>query len=465
MKKRRHFLKEQKKGLILDKATELFARKDFYEVMMDDVAHLSKVAKGTLYNYFESKEELYNQIILNNLENLLSSVRSSLSNELSIIELLYAYVSSFYQYLVSHKNFFRIYLKIFWKEDEEIETSIKLKSEELSSILSDIIYKGKRENLFRDLEEDFVIRLIIGNIFNSVKRSIDNNFSHDQLLAERENLFDFILNSLYAGFDNSIIRPLKNKTIVLTRTVEQSTESAAVFSELGAKVITFPTLEIVPPANWKNFDEMVLDKNKPDFIIFTSAHTVTMFAQRLKELQKDFDFSHTKVVAIGSKTNQICTQNNIPVNIVPEKFSGEGVVAALSKFNLKNKIIFIPRSAIGRAELPKGLEELGAIIKTVPVYNVSLPRKSVVEESLKQLKESKPDVYVFTSPSTFENFLTIMKIDIPANYFKGVDVAAIGPTTKSAIESRKVKVNIMPSEYTIKGLANKMIEYYRLKEK
>lgn len=465
MKKRRHFLKEQKKGLILDKATELFARKDYYEVMMDDVAHLSKVAKGTLYNYFESKEELYNQIILNNLENLLSSVKSSLSNELSIIELLYAYVSSFYQYLASHKNFFRIYLKIFWKEDEEINSAIKLKSEELSSILSDIIYKGKRENLFRDLEEDFVVRLIIGNIFNSVKRSIENNFSQDQLSAERENLFDFILHSLYAGFDNSIIRPLKNKTVVLTRTVEQSTESAAVFSELGAKVIIFPTLEIVPPANWKNFDEMVLNKIKPDFIIFTSAHTVTMFAQRLKELQKDFDFSYTKVVAIGSKTNQICKQNNIPVNIVPEKFSGEGVVAALSKFNLKNKIIFIPRSAIGRAELPKGLEELGAIIKTVPVYNVSLPRKSVIEESFKQLKESKPDVYVFTSPSTFENFLTIMKIDNPANYFKGVDVAAIGPTTKSAIESRKVKVNIMPSEYTIKGLANKMIEYYRSKEK
>ncbi|MGQ9643770.1 MAG: uroporphyrinogen-III synthase, partial [Ignavibacterium sp.] len=287
----------------------------------------------------------------------------------------------------------------------------------------------------------------------------------EQLNIEKENLFDFIIHSVYAGFDNSMIRPLKNKTVVLTRTVEQSAESAAAFTELGAKVIIFPTLEIVPPPNWKSFDEIILDKSKIDFIIFTSAHTVTMFVHRLKELKKDFDFSHTKVVAIGSKTKQICTQNNIPVNIVPEKFSGEGVVAALSKFNLKNKVVFIPRSAIGRAELPKGLEELGAIIKTVPVYNVSLPGKNVVEESLKQLKESKPDVYVFTSPSTFENFLTIMKIDNPANYFKSVDVAAIGPTTKSAIESRKVKVSIMPSEYTIKGLANKMIDYYRSKEK
>lgn len=465
MNKRKNFLKEQKREVILNKATELFARKDYYEVMMDDVAHLSKVAKGTLYNYFDSKEELYNQIILRNLENLLDSLKASLTNEHSIIELLYTYTSGVYQFLVSHKNFFRIYQRFIWKEDEESNLSINMKSEELSSLLSDIIYKGKRENLLREVDEDFAVRLILGNIFSCVKRSIDNNFSEEQQNTEKENLFDFIIHSVYAGFDNSMIRPLKNKTVVLTRTVEQSVESAAAFTELGAKVIIFPTLEIVPPANWKSFDEIILDKNKIDFIIFTSAHTVTMFIQRLKELKKDFDYSHTKVVAIGNKTKQICTQNNIPVNIVPEKFSGEGVVAVLSKFNLKNKVVFIPRSAIGRAELPKGLEELGAIIKTVPVYNVSLPRKSVIEESLKQLKESKPDVYVFTSPSTFENFLTIMKIDNPANYFKSVDVAAIGPTTKSVIESRKVKVSIMPSEYTIKGLANKMIEYYRSKEK
>jgi uroporphyrinogen-III synthase/AcrR family transcriptional regulator len=433
--------------------------------MMDDVAHLSKVAKGTLYNYFESKEELYNRIILHNLENLLTSVKSSLSNDLPVIDLFYAYVTSVYQYFISHKNFFKIYMKFILKDDEEINQAIRLKAEVLSSLLSDIIYKGKRENLFREVDEDFAVRLILGNIYNSVRRSIENNFSEEQLNIEKENLFDFIIHSVYAGFDNSTIRPLKNKTIVLTRTVEQSTESAAAFTELGAKVIIFPTLEIVPPSNWKSFDEIILGSNKIDFIIFTSAHTVTMFVHRLKELEKDFDFTNTKVVAIGSKTKQICNQNNIPVNIVPEKFSSEGVVAALSKFNLKNKIVFIPRSAIGRTELPKGLEELGAILKTVPVYNVSLPGKTVIEESLKQLKVSKPDVYVFTSPSTFENFLTIMKIDNPVNYFKGVDVAAIGPTTKSAIESKKVKVNIMPSEYTIKGLAKKMIDYYRSKEK
>jgi hypothetical protein len=67
---------------------------------------------------------------------------------------------------------------------------------------------------------------------------------------------------LYSGFNNNKVRPLKNKTIVLTRTIEQSKESAAIFSELGADVIVFPTLEIVPPNNWDRFDELILSDKK-----------------------------------------------------------------------------------------------------------------------------------------------------------------------------------------------------------
>jgi uroporphyrinogen III methyltransferase/synthase len=132
---------------------------------------------------------------------------------------------------------------------------------------------------------------------------------------------------------------------------------------------------------------------------------------------------------------------------------------------LKDKLVFIPRSAIGREDLPKGLEELGAKIVTVPVYNVSLPSIESVQQNIEQLNSTKPDVFIFTSPSTFENFLLIMKINNPVSFFKNYDVAAIGPTTKSAIENSKVKVSIMPDEFTIKGLANKMIEFYRKSEK
>jgi uroporphyrinogen-III synthase len=457
--------KEKKRERMLEVAAELFSKKNYHEVMMDDVARLTDVAKGTVYNYFSSKEELYFSIMSSKLENLNTSLKNKIASEISIIDSLHTYIIHLYMFMMKYQNFFLMYQKEYMNAQNEFCDELRGMSDELKSILSDVIYKGKRENQFRDVDESFTVKLVLGSIFGAVQRGVENKYTGEKLIEEREKLFDFILHGLYSGFNNNKVRPLKNKTIVLTRTIEQSKESAAIFSELGADVIVFPTLEIVPPNNWERFDELILSEQKIDFIVFTSAHAVTMFIKRCSELNKQIDFEKTKVVAVGNKTKSVCEENKIKVDIVPAKFSGEGVVEELSKFNLKDKLVFIPRSAIGREGLPNGLEELGAKIITVPIYNVSLPSKESIKQNIEQLNSSKPDVFIFTSPSTFENFLLIMNINNPVSFFKNYDVAAIGPTTKTAIENNKVKVSIMPDEYTIKGLANKMIEFYNNTEK
>jgi len=457
--------KERKRERMLEVAAELFSKKNYHEVMMDDVARLTDVAKGTVYNYFSSKEELYFTIMSSKLENLNTSLKNKIASEISIIDSLHSYIIHLYMFMMKYQNFFLMYQKEYMNAQNEFCDELRGMSDELKSILSDVIYKGKRENQFRDVDESFTVKLVLGSIFGAVQRGVENKYTSEKLVEEREKLFDFILHGLYSGFNNNKVRPLKNKTIVLTRTIEQSKESAAIFSELGADVIVFPTLEIVPPNNWDKFDEVILSSQKIDFVVFTSAHAVTMFIKRCSELNKKVDFEKIKVVAVGNKTKSVCEENKINVDIVPKKFSGEGVVEELSKYDLKDKLVFIPRSAIGREDLPKGLEELGAKIITVPIYNVSLPSKESVQLNIEQLNSTKPDVFIFTSPSTFENFLLIMNINSPVSFFKNYDVAAIGPTTKTTIENHKVKVSIMPDEYTIKGLANKMSEFYQKSEK
>jgi uroporphyrinogen-III synthase len=56
--------------------------------------------------------------------------------------------------------------------------------------------------------------------------------------------------------------------------------------------------------------------------------------------------------------------------------------------------------------------------------------------------------------------LEIIFLKNPFQFFTKFDVAAIGPTTKDAIEAKKVKVKILPKEYTINGLINKIVEHY-----
>jgi uroporphyrinogen-III synthase/AcrR family transcriptional regulator len=460
LKEKREIKRERKREKILDAAAELFSNKNYHEVMMDDVAKLISVAKGTVYNYFTSKEELYFTIMKTRMESLLILLRQKIETEESSIDSLRAFVVHLYMFMIKHRKFFLIYQReSLNKQNSFCEDLISLEKQ-MKQMITQIVSSGENEGVFRKVNEGFAISLILGSVYGAVQRGINNNFPEDVTIKEKEELFDFVLHALYSGFNNIRELPLKGKTIVITRTIEQSRESASALTNLGANVIIIPTLEIVPPADWNKFDSALSHPEKIDFIIFTSVHSVEMFSKRCREIGASLNYNRTKVVAVGSKTSSYCHKNNIYVSIVPEKFSAEGVIEALSKFNLKNKIVFIPRSAIGREELPKGLKDLGAIIKSVPVYNVSIPTKEKLQHSLEILNSTNVDLFIFTSPSTFENFLQIADIKNPFQFFAKFDVAAIGPTTKDAIEAKKVKVKILPKEYTINGLINKIVGHY-----
>lgn len=69
-------LDEGKRRLILQAAASHFATKPFHEVKLDHIAAEAKLGKGTIYIYFESKEDLYVGLILDGVENLLRELEA-----------------------------------------------------------------------------------------------------------------------------------------------------------------------------------------------------------------------------------------------------------------------------------------------------------------------------------------------------------------------------------------------------
>jgi len=77
-KSRRQVLTDFRRSEILDAALKLFGKKGFAETRMDDVAEKAKVAKGTLYLYFSSKEEIYEAAVLQAIEEQRERIREAL---------------------------------------------------------------------------------------------------------------------------------------------------------------------------------------------------------------------------------------------------------------------------------------------------------------------------------------------------------------------------------------------------
>ena len=62
--------KEARPGELLDAALDLFVEKGFSATRVEEVAARAGVSKGTLFLYFESKEDLFKAVIRDNIANL-----------------------------------------------------------------------------------------------------------------------------------------------------------------------------------------------------------------------------------------------------------------------------------------------------------------------------------------------------------------------------------------------------------
>jgi AcrR family transcriptional regulator len=74
---RQHWEKEQRRASILRAAEKVFAAKGAALVTMDDIAHEADLGKGTLYLYFDSKDELYLEIANHTVNELVDALEQS----------------------------------------------------------------------------------------------------------------------------------------------------------------------------------------------------------------------------------------------------------------------------------------------------------------------------------------------------------------------------------------------------
>jgi uroporphyrinogen III methyltransferase / synthase len=254
--------------------------------------------------------------------------------------------------------------------------------------------------------------------------------------------------------------PLSGKRILITRAREQSAESASRLKKMGAEVIVFPTIEIVPPLQWDGLDAAIDGLHSYDWIVFTSANGVHFFWQRLKEKGRRQRLpSSLKVCAIGPATAKALKEKGISVDYIPKEYIAEAILEGFEKMAIRGRRILLARARIARDVLPKGLKKMGAEMDVVEVYRTIKPRGGA--RKLRQLlTEGKIDAITFTSSSTVNHFAELLKKDDLKTYLKGIAIACIGPVTARTAKAWGMKVTIQPDEYTLPGLTRAIAEYF-----
>ncbi len=236
------------------------------------------------------------------------------------------------------------------------------------------------------------------------------------------------------------------------RARHQASALSAALRLLGAEVIEIPFIEIREPVSWRPLDEAIARLLDYDWLILTSANGVQALFNRLRVHGKtEADLLHLNIAAIGPATRKMIEKHGLPVDVMPEEYVAEAVVAEL-RGEVKGKRVLLVRAKIARDVIPNELVNAGAKVDVIEAYETVLPQSSRTElaEVLRDARH-KPDVITFTSSSTVRNFVQLLGKGNDG-LLAGVKLASIGPVTSETMRQLGLPVDIEAREYTVPGL-------------
>lgn len=104
---------EKRRRSILQAARAVFAREGYADTVVDDIATQAGIAKGTLYLYFPSKEQIYMAVLLEQARQLHADSRAAMNAAVTWKDKLRAYLEVRMHYFQVHQDFLRIYMTEF----------------------------------------------------------------------------------------------------------------------------------------------------------------------------------------------------------------------------------------------------------------------------------------------------------------------------------------------------------------
>lgn len=177
---------QNKAKLILRAAEKLFMSRRYHEVTVEEVARRAGVGKGTIYRYFKDKEELYYQIILTGLDELVASLGPAVAEGEDAGQALRRMVSKIVEFHSQRESLFALMhsvqlrrsgrrrkLRQFWRE----------RSDMIAEVLSPIIGRNMEAGRYRKcMSAGGAARLLLGMVRAAL--SSRNEMPQDRDLSE-----------------------------------------------------------------------------------------------------------------------------------------------------------------------------------------------------------------------------------------------------------------------------------------
>lgn len=256
-------------------------------------------------------------------------------------------------------------------------------------------------------------------------------------------------------------RPLFGTRIVVTRTRTQASQLSARLLERGADVSEIPTIRIEPPSEKMALTEAIVGIHEYDWILFTSPNGVIHFFDYFFKAYRDIrSLGRLKIAAVGPATAAKLTEMHLEIDAMPSKFVASAICSAMKQVeSLENLRCLLVRAEVANADLPKQLEDAGAIVDDVPIYR-TVPETEDPDGAAAALLSEGADWITFTSSSTVTSFQDRFDLGALRRKFPEMRLASIGPETTKALQDLGLEPDIEARQHTIDGLVDALVQVH-----
>lgn len=443
-----------KRERIIEAASGLFGGRDLASVRMEEVAARAGVAKGTIYLYFDSKEDLYFSILATRLSSLLDALDRAFREEEDPRLRLRKFLVHSSMFLLKYPDFFRMMRK----EESSFAGALPGPGVEveplrarLRNLLRSLLTRGMEAGRIRTMPVEMTADLIFGSLEGTVRRCLDEGGTpqtHNQAPAL---LFDFVWRGVQADGvgvapprsavpGSTCIERLGGAVIAITREEEPGEGLSAEIVRLGGRPLRIPVLRTEAPVDAAALRAAARAAADYAWIVFTSARGVESFAATWRASSPEGSGepgfpATTRIAAVGPATAHRARKLFGRCDCTAAESSGAGLADELRRREaMDGTHILVTRAEDGRPELAEILRGTGALVDEVIAYRTvaAVIHAAPIRAALHTRSIA---AVTFASPSAVQAFVG----QVGAAWLGGPEgntlIATIGPTTTAAVRA------------------------------
>jgi uroporphyrinogen III methyltransferase/synthase len=241
--------------------------------------------------------------------------------------------------------------------------------------------------------------------------------------------------------------------VVVTRARDQAEPLSARLRERGAEVLEVPCIKIAPPSQPEPLAEALAGLGSYDWLIFTSANGVTAFFEQFFHAYEDLRcLGLVRLAAVGPATAARLRELHLKVDLVPPEYVARDIVREMAREgSLENLRILLLRAEVANPELPRLLEDAGAIVDDIACYR-TVAETGDWNGAAARLVAEGAEWLTFASGSAARHFHERFNLPALRARFPALRVASIGPETSKVLTDLGCTVEVEAAPHTIEGL-------------